>query len=156
MRTLVIGASGILAPAAAALVRAGDAVTGVGRTRPVPEGVETLHLDARSAPALAYAIADRHFDRALVYAPAVTADSLSALAGAVSGRTVLIRTSASADPARGELVLPEDTLQLGWTDTESGGVRWHSPEQVSDAALAVLSDGRARVLGRVRPWGDKP
>ena len=155
-RTLVIGASGILAPLAAALAAAGDEVTGVARTRSAPPGVATVLVDAGSPDALRSELGGGDWECAVVYAPAVSADSLAAVAALVSGRTVVVRTSASADPARGPLRIPDDTLQLGWTSASDGGPRWHSPEEVSAAALLVLADGDGRVLGRVRPWDERP
>ena len=99
-RTLVIGASGILAPLAAALAAAGDEVTGVARTRSAPPGVATVLVDAGSPDALRSELGGGDWECAVVYAPAVSADSLAAVAALVSGRTVVVRTSASADPGR--------------------------------------------------------
>lgn len=153
---LVIGASGILAPAASVLVERGAAVTGVGRRRPMPARVAGLHLDARDAGALASALSAGRWDAALVYEPAVTDESLRSIADAVDGRVVLVRTSAAADPVHGaEPVLAADVLLLGWIDDDESP-RWHTPQQVSDAALEVLADGRPRILGTVRPWERRP
>lgn len=180
---LVIGATGILAPAVDALRNAGRNVVAVSRgTRPEPEGVETVHVDAEDGVALSDALAGRAWVDALVYAPAVSDSSLEWLRAATRGRLVLVRTSAAADPRRGDLAVPPGTLQLGWRDADAdsastgpevtgaataagSGVparhpppteRWHTPAEVSAAALAVLADGTARTLGSVRPWSDRP
>ncbi len=152
---LIVGASGIFAPAAVTLLSRGVPVTGVGRSRPMPDGVEALRVDATDASALASALGARRWTDAVVYAPAVSDASLALLGAAVDARTVVVRTSADADPARGEAEIPDDTLQLGWTG-DSASPRWHSPTEVSDAALAVLDDGIGRTLGCVRPWAERP
>jgi saccharopine dehydrogenase-like NADP-dependent oxidoreductase len=159
---LVVGASGILAPAAAKLVAAdgGAPVTGVGRVRPMPSGVEAIAVDARDAEALRWALGARRWGCAVVYAPAVTDASLPVLRAAVDGPVVLVRTSAAAAPSPEEPDAPAPepgpwTLQLGWAPGV-GGARWHTPEEISDAALAVLRDGAGRTLGAVRPWADRP
>lgn len=159
---LVVGASGILAPAAAKLATTdgGAPVTGIGRVRPMPSGVEVVAVDARDAAALRRALGARRWARAVVYAPAVTDASLPVLRAAVDGPVVLVRTSAEATPPPEEPEAPAPepgpwTLQLGWA-TGAGGARWHTPEEISDAALAVLRDGAGRTLGAVRPWADRP
>lgn len=159
---LVVGASGILAPAAAQLAAAdgGAPVTGIGRGRPMPSGVEAIAVDARDAEALRRALGARRWGCAVVYAPAVTDASLPVLRAAVDGPVVLVRTSAEATPPPEEPEAPAPepgpwTLQLGWA-TGAGGARWHSPEEISEAALAVLRDGAGRTLGAVRPWADRP
>ncbi|WP_308798861.1 Rossmann-fold NAD(P)-binding domain-containing protein [Agromyces silvae] len=158
-RVIVVGASGILAPAAIALRDRGDAVTAVARTRPLPAGVAGLHVDATSADELGAALGEERWDVALVYAPAVTDASVARLRDAVDGRLVLVQTTAAVDPARvgdGEPAVPGDVLQLGWHDEASGSARWHGPTEISVAALEVLADGEGRVLGSIRPWGRRP
>lgn len=150
---LIVGASGILAPAAATLVARGAEVTGISLTRAMPRGVDALHVDGRSTDALRAALGDRRWMQAIVYLPAVSEESQAVIADAVDGRVVQVRTSAAADPARGELRLDDDVLQLGWTPPP---VRWHTPAEVSDAALRVLETGVGEVLGVVRPWTDRP
>lgn len=152
---LVVGASGILAPAATTLAGRGQRVTGIGRSRAMPAMVEELFVDARDADALETALGDRRWSAAIVYEPAVSEASMQALAHAVDGEVVHVRTSASADPALGELQVPPQTLLLGWHEDEAGP-RWHRPDEVSDAALQVLADGRPRILGVVRPWDRRP
>lgn len=160
-RVLVVGATGILAPAAAELVASGETVTGMARNpHGMPAGVEPLVVDGRDAGAVRSAVEDRRWDAALVYCPAVTAETLAVLQGAAD-RIVEVRTSAAADPAHRDLVAADDlvaagdVLQLGWQPGEAGA-RWHTPREVSEAALEVLADGAGRVLGAVRPWSDRP
>lgn len=147
---LVIGATGILAPAAAALAAAGASVIAVSR-----RGADgSVAVDASDAAALRDALDGRSWDDALAYGPAVSRESLAFVRAGTPGRCVLVRTSAAADPALGILVVPRNTLQLGWT--AGGTPRWHTPAEVSDAALGVLADGAPRTLGTVRPWSDRP
>ncbi|GLI26494.1 hypothetical protein ARHIZOSPH14_07360 [Agromyces rhizosphaerae] len=147
---LVVGATGILAPLAATLARDGGEVVGVSRGG----GRDTIAVDARETKALEAALRGLEWDEAVVYGPAVARDSLKWIRRSTPGRCVLVRTTASADPARGPLAVPPDTLQLGWT--AEAHPRWHTPEEVSAAALEVLRDGRSRTLGTVRPWSDRP
>lgn len=152
-RVLVVGASGILCPAAAALFARGDDVTGVAQSADgMPDGVAPLVADAREASF----VAESSWDSALVYAPAVSDESLATVRAAVSGRVVLVRVSAAADPALGDPDVPADVLQLGWFDEPEGSARWHTPAEVSSAALEVLGDGVGRILGSVRPWSRRP
>ncbi|MGF2950069.1 Rossmann-fold NAD(P)-binding domain-containing protein [Microbacterium alcoholitolerans] len=151
---LVIGASGILAPAAAALASRGTQVTGVARTRRMPAGVEPLYIDAASEDALSAALGDRRWSAAIVYEPAVSPLTLELITSAVD-RIVLVRTTAAVGPSRGEPASASEVLQLGWT-CGPGPARWHTPEEVSAAALEVLVDGQPRVLGEIRPWSRRP
>lgn len=153
---LVVGAGGILAPAATSLVAGGADVTGIGRSRAMPEGVHALFVDATDAAALRTALGDRRFDEALVYGRTVTDASMRALRERVASRVAFVRTSAGADPANGDLDVPDDVLQLGWHEQPDGTTRWHTPVEVSELALAVLGDGRPRILGVVRPWSARP
>ncbi|MEO5921729.1 MAG: hypothetical protein ABIQ01_11375 [Pseudolysinimonas sp.] len=157
MRVLVVGATGILRPAVEALAARGDDVTGVSRgVAGIPDGVRALAVDARDREALAATLGGRSWDRAIVYRNVVRAESLPEIELRVEGRLVLVRTSDPADPARGEPTERSGVLQLGWTDDGSGGTRWHTREEISAAALAVLEDGEYRMLGVVRPWRDRP
>lgn len=147
---LVIGATGILAPAWEAFRSRGDGVVAVSR-----HGARgSIAVDARDAPALRAALDGEAWIDAVVYAPAVSAESLSYVRGATTGRCVLVRTSDAAAPEFGTSAVPRDTLQLGWTDDPTP--RWHTPAEVSCAALEVLADGMPRTLGVVRPWSDRP
>ncbi len=157
MRVLVVGATGILRPAVATLAARGDDVTGVSRgVAGIPDGVRALAVDACDREALAATLGGRHWDRAIVYRNVVRAESLPEIELRVEGRLVLVRTSGAADPAKGEPTARANVLQLGWTDDGSGGTRWHTREEISQAALAVFEDGQYRMLGVVRPWSDRP
>jgi hypothetical protein len=147
---LVLGATGILAPAAAILAARGDLVIGVSRGG----RAGTIAVDATDAAALEAALAGRSWDDAIVYARTVSTESLAFVRASTPGRCVVVRGSGAADPALGALVVPPDTLQLGWTIDEPH--RWHTPAEVSDAALEVLADGGPATLGTVRPWRDRP
>ncbi|WP_457101906.1 hypothetical protein [Microbacterium sp. P5_E9] len=147
---LVIGATGILAPAASVLRDRGERVVAVS----LHGAHDTIAVDAQRADELAASLSAERWDDALVYGPAVTDSSLACVRAATPGRCVLVRTSAAADPALGILIIPRDTVQLGWTSAAEH--RWHTPEEVSDTALATLADGAPRTLGAVRPWSDRP
>lgn len=157
-RILVVGGTGILAPAALELVRQGYRVTVLGRGgRAAPPGTDALAADAKDGDALRGALGAAIWDRALVYSPAVTRNTLDLIRSRVAGRCVLVRTSSAVDPEAGEPVVPRDTLQLGWVPA-TGEVppRWHSPVEVSRAALDALASGEPRVLGSIRPWAARP
>ena len=157
MRVLVVGATGILRPAVVALAARGDDVTGVGRgVAGIPDGVRALAVDARDRDALAATLGGRNWDRAIVYRNVVRAESLPEIELRVEGRLVLVRTSGAADPVRGEPSQRPGVLQLGWTGDGAGGTRWHTPEEISAAALEVFDDGQYRMLGVVRPWDERP
>lgn len=152
---LIVGASGILAPAASALVARGEAVTGIGRRRAMPAGAAALHVDGHDLAAVDHALGITRWTTAIVYEPAVTAATLRRIAASIDDRVVLVRTSAAADPAHGAPNPEPGTLLLGWVD-DDGSVRWHTPDEISDAALEVLADGAPRILGSVRPWERRP
>jgi len=157
MRVLVVGATGILRPAVGALADRGDDVTGVSRgVAGIPDGVRALAVDARDRGALAATLGGRAWDRAIVYRNVVRAETLPEIELRVEGRLVLIRTSGAADPSKGEPDERPNVLQLGWAADGAGGTRWHTPDEISAAAIAVLDDGEFRMLGVVRPWRDRP
>ncbi|WP_061016431.1 hypothetical protein [Microbacterium sp. CCH5-D1] len=151
---LIVGASGVLAPAAAALVARGEQVTGIARHRPMPIGVEELCIDATDADAVRSAIGDRRWPVIVVYVRAVGPESLSVLEAAAE-RMVLVRTSDAVAPALGEPFVPRDVLQLGWTSGPDAS-RWHTATEISAAAIEVLDTGEARTLGAIRPWERRP
>ncbi|MEU9635839.1 hypothetical protein AB0D80_15910 [Streptomyces tendae] len=152
-----------------------------GRARPLPRDYEAPGLPE----ALAGAARESPFTGTLLYCPLATPATVRALTAAVEpGRpVVLLLTSAHAAPdgevgggavgARGDGAalawtparLPAAArpvpgcrlLVLGWR-TEPEGPRWHTPEEISEAALRVLDADPARdaVLGRVRPWSSRP
>lgn len=150
-----------------------------GRARPLPRDYGAPGL----GEALARASAESPFTGALLYCPLATASTVSTLAGAVPpGRpVVLVLTSAHAAPGPAETLegdgmaqeavpwnparLPSTArptpgcrlLVLGWR-VAADGAPWHTPEEISEAALRVLDADPARdaVLGRVRPWSSRP
>lgn len=143
----------MLRPAVDQLRAAGDEVVIVSRG---PRADDAVAADATDATALSAALAEHRWDDAIVYAPAVSTSSLAFVRAATPGRCVLVRVTADADPALGILVVPRDTVQLGWRADASADGPWHSPAQISSAALSALADGEPRTLGAVRPWSDRP
>lgn len=147
---LVIGATGILGPAASTLSGRGQSVVRVARH----EADSVIAVDAGDTIALATALDGRRWDDALVYGPAVSDAALDWIRRATPGRCVLVRTSAASGLEDVPSVVPRDTLQLGWT--ADSPPRWHTPAEVSEAALDVLASGDPRTLGLVRPWSARP
>ena len=134
-----------------------------------PPGVRGCLADTRTPTGAATVVAAATAARAtaaVVYAAAAGAELVAGLTGAVE-RLVLVRTSEVADPRSSGTFwqwtpadLPADrpgvtTVVLGWAGA-GGATRWHSPAEVSAAAQAALVDGVPRLLGRVRPWGERP
>jgi hypothetical protein len=148
---LVIGATGVLAPLAAGLRSRGDRVIAVSRRG----GDDSIAVDATDTAALAAALGHETWSHAVVYEPAVSEESLAFVQGTTPGRCVRVRTSARADPDLGPLVVAADTLQLGWHKGTTSS-RWHTPREISEAAMRVLADGEPVTLGTVRPWSDRP
>ncbi|MGW3866413.1 hypothetical protein ACWEDZ_33785 [Streptomyces sp. NPDC005047] len=183
---LVVGATGALLPAVRTATARGATVTALARNaaalrdlergtggaaRPLARDFEAPGL----REALSRAARDRPFTGALLYCPLATPATVRTLTGAVpAGRpVVLLLTSAHAAP-EGEVddagpwdpaFLPSDArptpgcrlLVLGWR-TRPEGSRWHTAEEISEAALRLLDaapPGDA-VLGRVRPWPTRP
>jgi hypothetical protein len=179
---LVVGATGILAPACASLVARGGAVLAVARTA---DDLDRLHADTLGAGGelstlAADATSDGFVGRlealpltgGLVYAPATVGGATDRLAERLGRRLVEVVTSSYADPdsatyddrwAGGELRPAGHTrVVLGWAldentaDRSGPQSRWHSPDEVSAAAVEALTTGRDRVLGLVAPWETRP
>jgi hypothetical protein len=101
----------------------------------------------------------------LVYAPASSPVVIAELAASGQVPLVEILTSAAAEPkdATGSWSvddLPEAAptrrrLVLGWR-SDPDGPRWHGPDEISAAALAVLGTPGDHVLGVVGPWSERP
>ncbi|EGJ73051.1 hypothetical protein STTU_0262 [Streptomyces sp. Tu6071] len=169
----------MLRPSVRALVARGTAVTAVARdgralaklAAECGPLVRALAADA-GAPGFARALRDAGgrggFTGALVYTPALPVPRAKDLLG---GTRVLILPSAwaapdAAGPSGASAWTPDDLpaetagsrrLVLGW-HAAAGASRWHTPEEISAAALALL-DAPARtdaVLGAVRPWSARP
>jgi hypothetical protein len=161
---VVVGATGVLRPAAELLVARGTPVLGVARTatglaalgevlgalfEPHPfDGVVPLELAVRPSGAI-------------VYGPAVGDATIGALRQATDGPTVLVLTSAAAAPGPERWTVADlppspgvRRLVLGWT--EDGA--WHDAAAISAAAVDLLDApvDQDRVLGVVRPWSGRP
>jgi NAD(P)-dependent dehydrogenase (short-subunit alcohol dehydrogenase family) len=159
---LVVGATGILRPATVSLAASGATVLAVARTRQdlerladatprvVPVVVDCLRPDA---VAVALATTGRRPTSGLCYCPAADAAGRRGLAALVDGPLLQLLPSAWAEPGAAVPDVGGPVLQLGWTDDPP---RWHSADEVSAAALDVLASGMDGVLGRVRPWTDRP
>lgn len=161
----VVGATGVLRPAAERLVERGVRVVGVARTIAALEAMRGALGDLFSphpadttagCPELPLRLAG-----ALAYGPAVGGRTVAALREATDGTVVLVLTSAAARPGREEWSVTDlppmpgvRRLVLGWT--ASG--RWHDATAISEAALDLLGadSDEDRVLGVVRPWAGRP
>jgi len=177
--TLVIGATGILRPAAHHLLQHGVDVVAVGRdparfdalreaTADTPGTLIELPADAASrsfADELdALLLRDSTtLSDVLAYAPATTVAVLTALSVDGAIPTVEVVTSAVARPGGPDRPwtlgdLPERPwrrLVLGWWYRD-GVPTWHDADQISAAALAVRDGTGDHLLGSVTPWSDRP
>ncbi|MGY0021553.1 hypothetical protein ACVHNB_21655 [Streptomyces sp. YJ-C3] len=184
-QVLIVGATRILRPAVTALSERAVSVTAVARSAAGlreladehPGRVIPLAADATAhgfGSVLRSAAERAPLTGAVVYAPAVPPGTLAELVGSVvAGPVVVLATSECAAPAEsgtdaGEWT-PNDLpaaarsgtasrlLVLGW---HAGGAatRWHTPREISAAALALLDapTDRDTVLGTVRPWSSRP
>ncbi|MEU6844414.1 hypothetical protein ABZ930_21340 [Streptomyces sp. NPDC046716] len=184
-QVLVVGATRILRPAVTALSERAVSVTAVARSaaglrelaaehpgRVTPLAADVTALDFGSV--LRGAAERAPLTGAVVYAPAVPPAKLAELVGsAVEGPVVVLATSAWAAPpvpgADADGWTPNDLpaaarsgpasrlLLLGWHEGGSA-TRWHTPHEISAAALALLDapNDRDAVLGAVRPWSARP
>ena len=172
---LVAGATGALRPAVHALAAQGRTVYALGRPgarlaalrAEVGDAVRPVGVDYRDVPALRAALAEQlpSVVDVLLYCPGAPPPAVGVLA-AGAGRAVLLLTSAAADPALVGRLEPDPArlagpdgairLLLGWAAGADGRSRWHTSAEISAAALDSLRDGRARTLGAVRPWTDRP
>lgn len=172
-RVLVLGASGILAPVVGVCTSRGHTVVAVGRSQERlsslrSRGTGALQLvsaDAGSGAGLGQVVAAGPFDAAVLYGPAVPARHRAVLLEQVHGRAVIVVTSEAADPSRASgppaaLAASRDregdaVVLLGWS-AEPRGPRWHTPREVSAAAIEALDTGDDVVVGQVRPWEQRP
>ncbi|MEO3890809.1 hypothetical protein [Nonomuraea sp. B5E05] len=166
---LVVGGSGILAPAVRDVLDRGWTASVVsrsaGRVAAADARARAAVADVTVPGALRSALGDARFDLALVYQPFAPAEAWRAVADRVAGTLVALLVSAHAAP-RGAPAppLPEGVdgtalvrhLVLGWHAADSGRARWHTPEEISKAVLDVADHGRSAVLGTVRPWAARP
>ncbi|WP_156045491.1 hypothetical protein [Herbidospora cretacea] len=103
-------------------------------------------------PSFVTALGDRRFDLALAYLPFGDQAAWDVI-DARADRVVQVLTSVYAAPDRPQPPLPgRPRLILGWHPTG----RWHTPEEISAAALELAFSGNDAVLGVTRPWGERP
>jgi hypothetical protein len=159
---LVIGATRILRPAVVTLAGGGATVVAGSRSAAdldalaaqVP-GVVPVPADGLATGGLGTALTDLRLrpTGGLCYLPGADAAVRRQLAALVDGPLVQLLPSAWAAPDAQRQDVGGPSLQLGWTGDPA---RWHTPEEISTAALDVLHKGRDAVLGRVRPWEERP
>ncbi|MFD4374352.1 hypothetical protein [Streptomyces sp. NPDC058486] len=171
---LVVGGTGILAPAVQALAARGAAVSVVSRSAdasrpgvPVPPSglvVADVTDTAAFGRAVDEAVASRGPVRlALAYQPFAPQAAWELLAERTEGLMVALLVSAFAAEGAPPPPLPEGRrgdavvrhLLLGWHRGPDGS-RWHTPAEVSEAALRVAGRGESAVLGTVTPWSERP
>jgi hypothetical protein len=191
-RVLLVGGTGILAPALRALIADGTPTVVVGRDGERVEAaaggslgplVQPCIVDVTDARAWAAAVegvaAAGGVTDAVAYMPFAGADAWTALAGVVGRTLVPVLPSGAADPGGASIPVPAaarsaasvHVLLLGWHGRGRGRTRWHTPEEVSAAALRALAGSGQRVaaaelgvtgvdavytLGSLRPWSDRP
>ncbi len=150
---LVVGGTGILAPAVVGLAARGMVVSIVSRNKHRTSDIgDIVVADVTNVPNFVTALGDRRFDLALAYLPFGDQAAWDVI-DARADRVVQVLTSAYAAPDGPEPPLPgRPRLILGWHP--SG--RWHTPEEISAAALALTESGDEAVLGVTRPWDGRP
>ena len=171
-RILVVGATGALRPAALTLASSWATVVAWALRQ---ESLDALVADARGpvepvavdysdAATTAATVAELGpFDAALLYCPSASQEAVAFFVRSVDGPVVCLLMSAVAAPVSDEpfdlasVAVPDGCrrLVLGWVEA-AAGPRWHTPEEISAAALEVLFTGQERLLGVVRPWSDRP
>ncbi len=167
-------------PAVATLLESGRDVVGVARSGDLLATVgQDLPTAAGQWVPLAHDAADRSFPRALrtlldarrlrlgaaiVYAPASSPDVMLELTSSWDIPVVEVLTSATGAPRDGQDWSLSDLapvgakrrrLVLGWQVTATGSA-WHSPEQISRAALNALWRPGDHLLGVLAPWSKRP
>lgn len=183
---LVAGATGVLRPAAVALLRRGHRVSALARRR------APLRVLAREAPGRLLPLAADHgdpglpalldaaerdagpFTGALLYCPTAPDRAVREMLarvgrGGVGVQVLTSRWAAPVDAGHGPWSwsdLPPSArpaphtrlLLLGWRASADGGSGWHSPEEISAAALRLYDRPHPSdaVLGTVRPWDHRP
>ncbi len=150
---LVVGGTGILAPAVVGLAARGMVVSIVSRNKHRTSDIGDIVLaDVTNVPSFVTALGDRRFDLALAYLPFGDQAAWDVI-DARADRVVQVLTSVYAAPDRPQPPLPgRPRLILGWHPTG----RWHTPEEISAAALELAFSGNDAVLGVTRPWGERP
>ncbi len=168
----MVGGSSVLAPLVVEELRRGHEVVAVTRKHDhlsaIESGTGVLRVvvaDAQTSKGVATIAAAGPFDAAAIYVPATDDLLLGGLVGHVSGRSVLVATSAVANPDAGaplpmamEAIRPRTqdvVVVLGWEGLASQ-TRWHSPTEISVAVARALDNGEDCVVGRLRPWDQRP
>lgn len=165
-----MGATRVLRPAVEELIADGSEVVAVARSRrdlveaksQVGPSFDSLAVDYLDLAALA-ALADfGAFDAALIYAPGATTAAMQLFRNVVKGPIVeILGSQAAGEHPDAPFSLDQipvrypdrwNALVLGWT----ADYRWHSPEQISQAALNALRMRANGQLGLLRPWADRP
>jgi hypothetical protein len=162
---VVVGATGILAPLGALLAGDGARRIGVARGHTAIRGdwdvvVRRDTTDPAAIPAI-LAEAGSAYDL-VGYLPALTPKTWMSLCENANHR-VLLAPSRYADPATPDAIAPwlapggVTVCTLGCVAAASGA-RWHTPDEIAAAAQGALAaaPGSRVLLGRVRPWGQRP
>ena len=171
---LVIGATGILLPAVLSLSAAGLDVVAVGRDDrklaplAAATSVVTINGDLHDASALEATLRNARIEPAgaIIYSADASATELRKIGALVNGpRLYVLASQFGAPPGDDQQgVVDSEALDqtlhgcvliLGWAATPSGP-RWHSPDEVSSAALEHFRARSSGTLGTVRPWSQRP
>ncbi|WP_424949936.1 short-chain dehydrogenase [Deinococcus sp.] len=160
-RTLVVGATGMLARLVRALAEEGDDVTVLARRACTGGGqVQSLTVDYRNTEALEPALKRAGlFDRMVAWIHSDAPEASETIRRHVLGDVLHVLGSAATDPglpahipAAGE---PREVI-LGFV-RDGGHFRWLTDAEISTGVLAALRSGEPRsVVGRVMPWSDRP
>ncbi len=165
----------MLAPAVDLLLGSGKQVVVVARGPAAADGgsglLTAVSLDWQDPGAvdarLTQLTRDRPLDAAIVYCPTAPTEVRDRFVAAVQGRVVLLLTSAAAQPPApgADSVDLADLppypavrvrrLLLGRQPAPQGA-RWHTPQEISQAAVEVLRTGHESTLGTIRPWAGRP
>ncbi len=181
---LIVGGTGILRPAARLLAARGCTVGVVSRSVDRVAtlsaecaaagasgkivGIRADYFDIPAFEAAIREVAGRYglFKDCMFYFADAPQVALDAAAVGVRGQFIVVLTSRFAGPDRPNgrpgYPVPRDVephrvsyLVLGWHAGPTSN-RWHTPWEVSDAAVRVLDEGRDAVLGVLQPWDQRP
>ena len=174
---LIVGATGVLLPAVHTYLGRGATVVAVARNRARLTGLALaggerllpVSLDVFEPAAVDGALASAPLrdgvDAAVLYVAGTDDDAeneaVARLSQVVRGATLRILTSRwqpppTAEPSSGRWPRVADRwhLLLGHSSVPGAdGGFWHTPQQISAAAVAALAGGRDAVLGRSSPLG---
>lgn len=169
-RVLVVGATGVLRPAVEHLLGDGwtvlAAARGAARLAGLSARVLPVPLDVTEPGSVSVALAQHRVDAAVLYvpmAPDAVRHLLARYLADVPGPVVEILTSrwaattdAAESPPDMHTLTPAPLgtpVLLGWVGAER---RWHTPAEISAAALHAFRSGQPAILGVVRPWSGRP